>query len=383
MLLDNQGNVVNNITYDAFGNITLETNSNVNFRFSYTGRELDAETGLYNYRSRYYDPESGEFISEDRIGFAGGDSNLSRYVSNSPVNQIDPFGYSGFCSVGPSGEPEFFGPAFGPDSNPGGKGINVGLDYFFGKPAEALMLDEALKNRNSSEENRKTTDIESDRWWYEQERKIEVGLDKVWDFFRGTGERVKEQLDLRSLFEQQQRGENNGADWVNKFLKGENFDPNINIGTYTPKVDPFGNVERFPRNPDDFLKGDTFTFPGSGNIKVKDYIETFPKGVDYWLESPFFDYDLNEDQDYVNLKKQLASDEQLGESGTTIIGRPRDQRILDVAPRLTQEYGGNPEDWVKKSSTSYKPADGSHVETHWYENIETGQRVEYKTKIKP
>jgi len=112
-------------------------------------------------------------------------------------------------------------------------------------------------------------------------------------------------------------------------------------------------------------------------------IETFPKGIDDSLESLFFDYDLNEDQDYVNLKKQLASDEQLGESGRTIIGRPKDQRILDVAPRLTREYGGNPEDWAKKSSTSYKPADGSHVETHWYENIVTGQRVEYKTKIKP
>jgi RHS repeat-associated protein len=100
MLLDNDGNVVNNITYDAFGNITLETNPEVNFRFSYTGREYDSETGLYNYRSRYYDPESGEFVSEDTIGFAGGDANLSRYVGNNPVNFIDPFGFSGFCRVG-------------------------------------------------------------------------------------------------------------------------------------------------------------------------------------------------------------------------------------------------------------------------------------------
>jgi RHS repeat-associated protein len=92
MLLDNNGNVVNNITYDAFGNITLETNPDVNFRFSYTGRELDAETGLYNYRTRFLDPKTGQFINEDTIGFAGGDSNLYRYVTNSPVNYIDPFG---------------------------------------------------------------------------------------------------------------------------------------------------------------------------------------------------------------------------------------------------------------------------------------------------
>ena len=92
VLLDNDGNVVNEITYDAFGNITLQTDSDVDFRFSYTGRELDSETGLYNYRYRYYDPAVGQFINEDTIGFAGGDSNLYRYVVNSPVNYIDPFG---------------------------------------------------------------------------------------------------------------------------------------------------------------------------------------------------------------------------------------------------------------------------------------------------
>ena len=100
MLLDNDGNVVNEISYDAFGNITLETNGNVNFRFSYTGRELDEETGLYNYRSRYYDPAVGQFINEDTIGFNGGDSNLYRYVGNNPLNYIDPFG---FCGIGSSG----------------------------------------------------------------------------------------------------------------------------------------------------------------------------------------------------------------------------------------------------------------------------------------
>ena len=93
ILLDNQGNVVNNITYDAFGNITVESNPDLNFRFSYTGRELDPETGLYNYRSRYYDLAIGQFISPDTIGFAGGDANLYRYVVNSPVNYIDPFGF--------------------------------------------------------------------------------------------------------------------------------------------------------------------------------------------------------------------------------------------------------------------------------------------------
>jgi RHS repeat-associated protein len=63
--------------------------------FAYTGREYDEETGLYYYRARYYDADTGRFISEDPIGFEGGDVNLYVYVGNNPVLLIDPEGYSG------------------------------------------------------------------------------------------------------------------------------------------------------------------------------------------------------------------------------------------------------------------------------------------------
>ncbi len=43
-------------------------------------------------RARYFDAETGRFISEDPIGFAGGDFNLYAYVQNNPVNFIDPWG---------------------------------------------------------------------------------------------------------------------------------------------------------------------------------------------------------------------------------------------------------------------------------------------------
>ena len=84
MLLDNDGSVVNNITYDAFGGITIETNSNVNFRFGYTGREHDEETGLRYHRGRYV--AGNVFISQDPIGFEAGDTKLYRYVANNPLN---------------------------------------------------------------------------------------------------------------------------------------------------------------------------------------------------------------------------------------------------------------------------------------------------------
>ncbi len=91
-LVDSTGTIQNHITYDSFGQITTQTNTAVDFRFGYTGRELDQETGQYYYRARYYDAGVGRFISEDPIGFTAGDANLYRYVGNSPLNATDPSG---------------------------------------------------------------------------------------------------------------------------------------------------------------------------------------------------------------------------------------------------------------------------------------------------
>ena len=47
---------------------------------------------IQSFCSRPYNPESGRFLSEDPIGFAGLDANLYRYVFNSPVTLTDPNG---------------------------------------------------------------------------------------------------------------------------------------------------------------------------------------------------------------------------------------------------------------------------------------------------
>ena len=60
-------------------------------RYGYTGREWDADSNLYYYRNRWYDPLVGRFISEDPITFEGG-INLYAYVGNNPIDFVDPTG---------------------------------------------------------------------------------------------------------------------------------------------------------------------------------------------------------------------------------------------------------------------------------------------------
>ena len=94
-VVDDSGTVLNHIVYDAFGGVTSQTNESVVFRYGYTARELDAESGLQYNRARYLDTFTGKFISEDPISFQGGDSNLYRYVANNSLNSVDPTGNYG------------------------------------------------------------------------------------------------------------------------------------------------------------------------------------------------------------------------------------------------------------------------------------------------
>jgi RHS repeat-associated protein len=65
---------------------TSFTDINGKSGFFYVGQEYDASTGLQYSRARYYDPVSSEFISQDPLGFAGGDTNLYRRDGNQSVS---------------------------------------------------------------------------------------------------------------------------------------------------------------------------------------------------------------------------------------------------------------------------------------------------------
>jgi RHS repeat-associated protein len=93
-VVDEEADEVASYMYDSFGNriSASGTNPAAAGRFGYKSRELDSVTGLIYFRARWYDPDLGQFLSEDPIGFAARDANLYRFAGNRPLRFNDPSG---------------------------------------------------------------------------------------------------------------------------------------------------------------------------------------------------------------------------------------------------------------------------------------------------
>ncbi len=89
-LADGSAAIQTEYSYEPFGGTTTSGGGTGN-TFAFTGRESDS-TGLHYYRARHYDAGLQRFVSEDPLGFEGGDSNLFAYVRNTPANAKDPLG---------------------------------------------------------------------------------------------------------------------------------------------------------------------------------------------------------------------------------------------------------------------------------------------------
>jgi RHS repeat-associated protein len=100
--------VVKHITYDAFGQITSDSATEMESLLLYTARPYDFDADLQNNLNRWYDLSTGRWMNIDPIGFESGDANLYRYVANHPGFTVDPlglkvliFGWEGFgASIG-------------------------------------------------------------------------------------------------------------------------------------------------------------------------------------------------------------------------------------------------------------------------------------------
>ena len=92
--VDSQNNVVARWRYDAWGNVVDEEVSVpalANIRYRFQGREWSVATGLVNFRMRWYDAETGRWLSKDPIGLSGG-LNLYVFCRNAPISLVDAFG---------------------------------------------------------------------------------------------------------------------------------------------------------------------------------------------------------------------------------------------------------------------------------------------------
>ncbi len=96
-VLNNTGATVAHYEYGPFGDPIVATGTYAaanNYRFS--TKPVDAESGLYYYGFRYYNPSTGRWPSRDPIGEEGG-LNLYSMVGNNPVSRYDILGlYAGF-----------------------------------------------------------------------------------------------------------------------------------------------------------------------------------------------------------------------------------------------------------------------------------------------
>lgn len=89
-LSDQKGKIVWQARYKTYGNVAIKEVDEVDNPLRFQGQYYDDETGLHYNRHRYYNPHSGQFITQDPIGLLGGVNNY-QYAPN-PTGWIDPLG---------------------------------------------------------------------------------------------------------------------------------------------------------------------------------------------------------------------------------------------------------------------------------------------------
>ena len=98
-LVSGTGTAVERYVYSPYGKLTFldgsfnmlaTQQSQYGNAVTYTGRPLDVEAGLYNYRNRTYNATLGVFVQRDRMEHVP--ANIYEYVGSRPIILVDPTG---------------------------------------------------------------------------------------------------------------------------------------------------------------------------------------------------------------------------------------------------------------------------------------------------
>lgn len=94
MVVNQSGNIIKIIQYNAFGRMISDNNPNFDLPIGFAGGLTDPNPNikLVHFGFRDYETDSGRWTGRDPILFSGRQSNIYSYVNNDPINSVDPTG---------------------------------------------------------------------------------------------------------------------------------------------------------------------------------------------------------------------------------------------------------------------------------------------------
>jgi RHS repeat-associated protein len=94
-ITNSAGAYVNQYSYDPFGNVTTVSAGIAN-PYTFVGQYGVSSdgSGVYDMGVRSFDSPTAQFLSNDPLRLAGGETNFREYVGNDPVTRVDPTGLS-------------------------------------------------------------------------------------------------------------------------------------------------------------------------------------------------------------------------------------------------------------------------------------------------
>ncbi len=165
-LTDDSGSVAASYHLDAWGNFRFpaELTASKN-RFAFTGYVWDPETGLFNAKARYFDPQIGRFTNQDSfLGSIDDPPSLHRYFygNDNPLRYVDPTGHESEGANPPVNE-------------------NQELLQQATMPSSAMSpeLARALQDYRSANSTRPTV-VQEPGWLETAWQKISEGYEGVW-----------------------------------------------------------------------------------------------------------------------------------------------------------------------------------------------------------